>query len=213
MPKSTSNQTSTQDLFHKFGYCKARAPKPVREMLPIITQYAKFQAQKDMFTEDQAQVVGCKVLYSDSLMESLLLHLTPYMQDITGVQYLFPTYTYTRLYTNGQELLNHTDRPACEISATLFIACSYQDFKWPIFMDNTAIYMEPGDIVAYRGNEIPHYRPPLLSFTGEEDIWHLQTFFHYVRADGPLSQYAFDQRAGIGLKKQSTKERPGFDYR
>ena len=32
---------------------------------------------------------------------------------------LIPTYSYARIYKNGDELKRHKDRPSCEISTTL----------------------------------------------------------------------------------------------
>ena len=52
--------------------------------------------------------------------------------------------------------------------------------------------LEPGDMLVYRGREVPHWREQF------EGRYQLQTIFHYVDANGPLSSYKYDARAGIG---------------
>jgi hypothetical protein len=34
---------------------------------------------------------------------------------------MLPTYSYARIYANGDELKKHRDRPACEVSVTLHL--------------------------------------------------------------------------------------------
>ena len=55
--------------------------------------------------------------YADFVMETLLVKMLPIMAKETGLD-LIPTYSYARLYKNGDEL-RHKDRPSCEISTTL----------------------------------------------------------------------------------------------
>jgi hypothetical protein len=67
--------------------------------------------------------------YADIAMETLLLDLVPVMKKYTGVE-LLPTYSYTRFYTKGDELVKHKDRHECEISTTLNLGGD----EWPIFI-------------------------------------------------------------------------------
>lgn len=46
---------------------------------------------------------------------------------------VLPTYTYTRIYSHGEVLNRHRDRPACEISITLNLK---KDIEWPIWFQN-----------------------------------------------------------------------------
>ena len=55
--------------------------------------------------------------YSDPVMETLLMKVLPRMQDETGLN-LIPTYSYARLYKQGDILKRHKDRPSCEISVS-----------------------------------------------------------------------------------------------
>ena len=58
------------------------------------------------------------LLLSDFVMENLHDFLLPRMEKATGLK-LFPTYTYFRVYKNGDVLEKHKDRPSCEISVSL----------------------------------------------------------------------------------------------
>jgi hypothetical protein len=94
------------------------------------------------------------------------------------------------------------DRVECEHSATLHIASS-EEYAWPIWMrhesaDPVSVTMNPGDAVIYRGDQVIHWRDPLPI------EWYLQVFLHFVDADGPYSDRAFDRRAGLG---RSDRER------
>jgi hypothetical protein len=132
--------------------------------------------------------------YAIPAVEALLERFQPLVSQRTGHE-LIPTYSYARVYLPGAELERHTDRPACEVSATLTVA-SRSEAPWPLFMETCGgkaegIPMEPGDILIYRGTERPHWRE---SFHGD---WHMQIFLHWVRADGPWADKRFDGRGDV----------------
>ena len=109
---------------------------------------------------------------------------------------LLPTYYFDRFYYEGQKLARHSDRPSCEISATVQISTN-RDEAWPIWFqrpDQTenSVSMKNGDMVLYKGCEREHWREPL---TGK-DSYHHQIFFHYVNAQGPYVHYAYDRGVG-----------------
>tara|TARA_B100001778_G_scaffold295030_1_gene267029 strand:- start:40 stop:693 length:654 start_codon:yes stop_codon:yes gene_type:complete len=123
---------------------------------------------------------------------------------------LLPTYYFDRFYYEGQELSRHTDRPSCEISATVQISTNRED-AWPIWFqlpDNTekSVSMKDGDMVIYKGYDIEHWREPLQSKYGRmnkffnklkkkaDDTYHHQIFFHYVNAQGPYVHFAYDTK-------------------
>lgn len=137
---------------------------------------------------------GFNARYADLLMESLLLHLQPAMEQSTGLS-LFPTYSFLRIYETGAVLQKHTDRPSCEISASLTIGYDATQ-PWPLWVESNgqsrACALETGDMLVYRGREVPHWRE---QFDGR--YW-IQAFFHYVDANGALAAYKYDGRAGIG---------------
>jgi hypothetical protein len=165
------------------------------ELRDIITQYALFDEMQD-FTPDMRQVPKAHSKYADPLMEAILLHIHPLMEKHTGLK-LYPTYSFYRVYRNGDILHPHKDRPSCEISTTVCFNYSYNDSKytWPIIMDGKKIDMKPGDIVIYRGIDLEHARE---EFSPPGDDWHVQAFFHYVDANGPYADYRYDQRNSVG---------------
>ncbi len=120
------------------------------------------------------------------------------------------TYSYTRKYERGAYLGSHTDRPSCEISATLCLDYQTDDnTPWKIWLKNDKNYagvsaeivkndtqdlaqrerlrngcksvsLEPGDILLYQGPNIPHWRDYLLG----EESYHL--FVHFFNADSRM---------------------------
>tara|TARA_R100000773_G_C4169491_1_gene83788 strand:- start:317 stop:661 length:345 start_codon:yes stop_codon:yes gene_type:complete len=97
---------------------------------------------------------------------------------------LKPIYSYNRIYIGGAELKKHTDRDACEISASITLKYFYKDknYKWPLCMGDTPVIINSGDGVIYKGCEIPHWRP---IFNQPKEYWHHQLFIHYVDVNGP----------------------------
>ncbi len=127
---------------------------------------------------------------SPAVTETLLDLMTPVLSQTLNCE-LYPTYSYLRIYVTGAQLEKHTDRNSCEISATLPI--EYESASiWPLCIEIDGsvrkIELEPGDALIYKGIEIPHWREP---FEGERQV---QTFLHYVKKDGPYSDFKFDKR-------------------
>ncbi|UDY33948.1 hypothetical protein [Dermatobacter hominis] len=143
-----------------------------------------------------SQVPGSYKVYGSPVFDALLPMLVPVVSEVVGRE-VVPTYTFTRLYRRGQELVAHRDRPACEHSMSLHIASSGPS-EWPLWFRKDAeasrsVVLEPGDAVVYRGNDVLHWRRPL------EDDWYLQCFLHFVDAEGPYRDERFDRRPGLGL--------------
>lgn len=188
-------------VFKNKGYCFVKdAISP--ELRDFVTQYALFDEMQSFDTNDN-QVPNAHSKYGDPSMESMLLHLQPLIEKNTGLK-LYPTYSYYRIYRNNDELVPHKDRPSCEISATMCFNFSYdtKDFNWPIFMDGQEIKLMPGDLVIYRGCDLLHWREKL---THDQEVWHVQGFFHYVDVNGPYPEYKFDKRSSIGECDRSKK--------
>ena len=135
-------------------------------------------------------------VYGDPVFDKLLADFAQPIGNNIGKK-LLPTYTYARIYRPGEVLKRHTDRPACEISATVTLSFDAKN-SWPIFVDEQkeiCLSMQPGDMVVYRGCELVHWRP---KFKGN---WHVQVFLHYVDADGPFKDHALDKRKSLGQNK------------
>lgn len=187
--------------FNKKGYTLIKnALNP--ELRDVITQYALFDEMQD-FTPDEVQVPAAHSKYADPAMEAMLLHLHPLIEKETGLN-LYPTYSFYRVYRNGDILHPHKDRQSCEISITVCFNYSYDnsEYTWPIVIEENEINMEPGDIVIYRGCDLEHSRDIFLPPNND---WHVQAFLHYVDADGPYSNFKYDKRDSIGIIKNSTK--------
>jgi hypothetical protein len=191
-----------KEIFEKQGYVLVKNAIS-DELKDFVTQYALFDEMQDFNSESMqgmAQVPKAHSKYSDPAMESILLHLHSVMEENTGLT-LYPTYSYYRVYRPGDDLKVHKDRPSCEISATLCFNYSYDDneYQWPIFMDGSKVSLSPGDMVIYRGCDLEHWRE---EFVHNENVWHVQGFFHYVNANGPYADYKYDKRQSIGEKEE-----------
>ena len=53
-------------------------------------------------------------IYSDKVFEALIMSKKNLMEELTNKK-LMPTYSYWRMYTLGNSLKMHTDRPSCEL--------------------------------------------------------------------------------------------------
>lgn len=138
--------------------------------------------------------------YADPLTEVVLRNALPDVETATGLK-LDPSYSFTRVYQKGDELLPHIDRPACEISVTCHIATKGK--PWPIYMkapgkEPTVHYLEPGDACVYKGCEVTHWRNKAV----DTDI-NVQVMLHYVDKNGPHAGHRFDGRVALGLSKWS----------
>ena len=183
--------TIQQASFERDGYVVARNVFD-RESLDIYANYA-LMLDANSFRRREGRLARDR--YGDTLMEYILLHLQPTMEQITGLT-LLPTYSYLRIYERGADLASHTDRHACEISASLTLGYEAPE-PWPLWLEShqqpRSITLDRGDMLVYKGRELPHWRE---CFDG--NYW-IQVFFHYVDANGPLASYKFDGRRGIGL--------------
>mgnify|MGYP003655164295 FL=1 len=127
--------------------------------------------------------------YADHVMETLLMKVLPKMQQETGLE-LVPTYSYARIYKQGDILHKHKDRPSCEISTTIHLGGD----PWSIFVEGTEVMLDVGDMLVYSGCELEHWREPLEGNTCA------QVFLHYNHVNGPFAKdNRFDKRPMLGL--------------
>ena len=136
-------------------------------------------------------------------MLTFLWGLTPVISGIVGRE-LLPTYDYFRLYREGDVCRVHFDRLSCEHSLSLTLA--YSDGRpWNLELGRTrqepsarveedfgeepfsSLAMEPGDAVLYQG---VHHRHGRVS--ANPNRWSAHLFLHWVDADGPYRDQAFD---------------------
>ena len=119
------------------------------------------------------------ILDHEYMFETLHERLWPVIENAVGEE-LIPTYAYARLYSNGDVLEKHTDRPACEVSITIQLGRSH-NYSWPIYMGGEKFEMNEGDGVIYPGCDIEHWRDECK---GPEDYYSGQVFLHFVRKNG-----------------------------
>jgi hypothetical protein len=178
------------------------------DIVYMAMRYALFDARRYPQEEVDEQSPMSHYKYSDPFMETLLLLLKPTVENYTGL-ILLPTYSYYRTYWPGADLKVHTDRPECEISATVCLGYKYtnmpEDYYWALWVkDNDAdipVNLKPGDGVIYRGCEVEHWRD---MFVAPEGSWQTQVFLHYVDAKGPNYKCEFDGRPDLGYASTKT---------
>ena len=154
---------------------------------------------KSEVSENDASKFG---YYADPLIEVMLKQCQPAIEQHTGFL-LEPTYSFSRVYQEGEELTPHTDRPSCEISVTINVACTGD--TWPIWMqykgnDPVKCMLSPGDAVIYKGCEVTHWRRSLPK--GQINV---QFMLHYVAKNGPYAEYKFDKREALGLDSSARR--------
>ena len=161
------------------------------ELLDFIGTHAFNRARIDGTITAEPPFLNTPAFYADLTMENLSDFLLPKIESAIGMK-LLPTYTYFRVYKAGDILEKHRDRPSCEISITLCLR--KKGNIWPIYINNTAVMLEEGDAVVYKGCEVEHWREP---FTGENCG---QVFLHYNDAsDEKAEQNKYDGRPFLGL--------------
>jgi hypothetical protein len=163
----------------------------------LANNFESFCNENDLVGDDQAPNSNTCYNYIDFL--ELLCNSTPEVGEFIGENVL-PTYTYSRVYKKGSELLIHKDRDACEISLTVHLD---GDKDWPIFIKNPKgetikLNLKSGDAMLYLGCEAEHWRE---MYDGER---YVQVFLHYVRSRGEKG-YAYFDKEKISKKSLSEK--------
>ena len=146
------------------------------ELLDFLGYYAYDRANSTDVMMGDVQVPNTPALYDDPAMRNLLHYFLHDMKEYTGVN-LEPTYSYMRVYKNGDRLQQHTDREACEYSVSLTLKRESGDEIWPLYLQTDKAYkvlLEEGDGLIYKGIENSHWRD---EFEGKKLA---QVFLHYV---------------------------------
>lgn len=189
--------TDTANYFDQNGYVVLQNVLTKDKCDELVQHMFNLYEEGKLVRDDQCPLSDA--VYGDPVFDTLLQNLAEPLGRSVGKK-LLPTYSYARIYRNGDVLKKHKDRPACEISTTLTLGYDASQ-NWPIHFANdegtieTAVTMEPGEMAAYKGTEMVHWRKP---FKGN---WHCQVFLHFVDADGPYADQAADGRKGFGLDK------------
>lgn len=198
------------DKFEVDKYVHLKNVLPREDCNKLVEQLKKLVDNQQTTKDPQCPI--SEAIHGAPVFDSLLEHLLPSFEIASGKK-LYPTYAYARLYAPGEELKIHTDRPSCEISATLTLG--FEGNVWPIYMadhDETkasekkigqhgleywlknisCAEMEIGDAILYRGEEKVHWREKY-----KEGKWQAQVFLHYVDANGPNAEWKYDKRTKL----------------
>jgi hypothetical protein len=182
-----------EQLFEKNGYVIVKQFVPLL-MCDYISENIKVLEASSYLEYGDTQVEKAFSAAAPALTETLLDVMTPVLERAINCE-LYPTYSYLRIYLKGAELEKHKDRPSCEVSATLPLSYDSPNI-WPLYLETgnkiTAVELEPGDALIYKGIEVPHWRE---AFEGERQV---QIFLHYVKKYGDYSEFKFDKRPHLG---------------
>lgn len=162
----------------------------------LATNYERFCQDNKLGGDEQIPTSNSSYNFIDFL--ELLCNSTREVGEFIGENVL-PTYTYSRIYRKGSELIKHKDRDACEISLTVHLD---GDRDWPIFIENpkgetVSLNLKSGDAMLYLGCEAEHWRE---MYEGDR---YVQVFLHYVRSRGDKSYSYFDKSQQKTLKYSS----------
>lgn len=147
--------------------------------------------------------------YQYKPMLAFLWGLTPIMSQLTQRE-LLPTYSYFRVYREGDLCWVHSDRFACEHSLSLTLAYSdNKPWSFEIGRDRISqvgpvettfkedafneVEMKVGDAVLYQGVAYRHGR-----VQPNPNRWSAHIFMHWVDSVGPYRNEAFDKKVSLG---------------
>jgi hypothetical protein len=177
---------SSKQIFDKYGAIHLSQLLPI-EFCQFFTHALLRQADKNPSQGDE-QIPNAKArLEHEIIFETLQERLWPAIEQLVGEE-LYPTYAYARLYSNGDVLEAHKDRPACEVSVTIQLGRSHH-YAWPIYMGGKRYDMAEGDAVVYKGCDIEHWRNVC---DGPPNYYSGQVFIHFVRKNGSYANEAGD---------------------
>lgn len=129
-------------------------------------------------------------VYGDPVFDGLMEKSRNLIEKTIGID-LLPTYSYARIYREGEKLDPHLDRDSCEISITATLGFDSSEV-WEIFFEGAngpvPLKINVGDLAIYKGCEVLHWRK---KFTGS---WQVQVFLHYVNVNGKKSDFFMDKR-------------------
>jgi hypothetical protein len=210
--------TNIQNFFNNHGYVVIKDILN-KDLVGLVYQYCILKVKRSDYLSTKhediynkkwdggfgdEQIPNSYFCYGDPLMETLLANILPKMEEFVG-DTLVPTYSYWRFYQKGDVLFKHQDRESCEISTTLCLGYNtsnidtsvYPSYAWPMYLEDlqgstVPVSLNPGDMIIYKGCDLPHWREPYLGLN------HAQVFLHYNRKSSEKNNEN-DGRAFLGL--------------
>lgn len=191
----SSNEFDEKGYYIYRNLISADAAEHIANHFKMLRDISMFRANNDatLFV-DRLVNDHCFVWYAP--VDYMLTLLKDKIEKITE-KTLLPTYSFGRIYYENAIMNKHTDRPSCEISATL--CASINGDPWPIWITNkegidVPVELFPGDAMIYKGQTVPHWRNKYVE--GNEQV---QFFLHWIDANGPNTEWQFDKRPMLGL--------------
>ena len=170
-----------------------------QDVLSLLKSYYEICERIGRFSTD-AQCPLSKSLGHDAGFDAVLNWLCPAISAIAERE-LTPTYSYTRIYGQGDVLSRHVDRPACEITVSICITIPNGYPTSPLFLqapgsDTGTILLSEGDACVYKGTEIYHWRDAFPCYG------YCQLFLHYITPTNPLYySEKQDGRSDLGITR------------
>jgi hypothetical protein len=209
-PETSVDAAAEREQYRTNGYVLVRRLFP-----PKLLATFRGQLQVDLnLMGSRRYVKACELLTRPSIevysleyppMASFLWGLTPRVAQIAGCE-LMPSYAYFRIYQQGDVCKVHSDREACEHSMSLTVELG-DNIPWALSVekrrlerpladidpdfgseDFTELPMSAGDAVMYRGVNHRHGR-----LQPNPNSWSAHLFLHWVEANGPYADHAFDR--------------------
>jgi PKHD-type hydroxylase len=195
-----NQQLTPKEYFDRNGYVVLSDAIPKDKCERLVKNMFDLHKEGKLTKDPQCPLSDS--VYGDPEHDSMLDAMCEAIGNHIGKK-LIPQYTYARIYRPGEELKRHTDRPECEISATICLGFNTR-VPWPIYMgsDTARVDMYPGDMVVYKGCDVEHWRPPLKA---RDDEWVVQVFIHYTDANGPYKHLKYDGRDRLGVQKNAAQ--------
>jgi hypothetical protein len=210
---SRTNLQKQSEAYAEQGYVKIDSLFPVAVMealydrlftdLDLSRPAAPFVVQGPLLSKTAIEVYS----HQYSPLATFLWGLTSRAAEVAQRD-LLPTYSYFRIYQQGDICRVHSDRHACEHSLSLTVALS--DHKpWALSVERarmdsptpkvdadfggqefSSLPMSVGDAVMYQG---VHHRHARLD--PNPNRWSAHLFLHWVDAKGAYVDHAFDRPA------------------
>jgi hypothetical protein len=199
-------QTETSFRDNRYLYIKNFLPKAILDYLKV---YYQILRANDRFQKDGQCPLSLAVA-CDPAFDAVLGWMHPDISRLVGLD-LAPTYSYTRIYAEGDLLKRHIDRASCEISVTVCIEIpkgagpSVIHLK-PPNMPETTVEMFEGDGCVYAGTEVEHWREPFAKGG------YIQLFLHFIDKNGEhFPELTYDKRKYLGAPypPSTAPTRPG----
>lgn len=164
--KQAENSRRNAKKYTKLGYEKRKAPKEIFEYLQKIarTTDRTKEGSKNIFRRTSSGLPPYVISFSEDRKKWIGEKMKPILEEWSGIELEYECLYGARDYPKGSSLRMHCDRDTHIISVIFHIEREGCDGKnWAlevIGFDGIKrdIYMEPGEMVLYESNSVPHSR-------------------------------------------------------